>query len=181
MSFLVGIRRTSYRFGYWLNSAWSCSFVEVSGRFCKKRILLGGRYSSGIWTLGRFGAAGAAAPSTIDTQVGQEMRNRRWEREEGHLLRPSASLWIFALKGLYTVLLLNEVEVQQNPDEMKSKSTQGSLLCSALLALCSSRCSASNLFTTASDRDLANDICYMHDGKRTDSRIMAEANHWLGV
>lgn len=69
MSFLVGIRRTSCKFGYWLNSARSWSFVEVSGRFWRKRILLGGRYSSGIWTLGRLGAGAAAAPSTEDVWI----------------------------------------------------------------------------------------------------------------
>jgi hypothetical protein len=31
------------------------SFVISTGRFCRKRILLGGKYSSGIWTKGRLG------------------------------------------------------------------------------------------------------------------------------
>jgi hypothetical protein len=38
--------------------------VTLSGRFWRNRILFGGRYSSGIWTLGRLGAGAAAAPST---------------------------------------------------------------------------------------------------------------------
>lgn len=42
----------------------SWSFVTLSGRFCKNKILLGGRYSSGICTAGRLGAGAAAAPST---------------------------------------------------------------------------------------------------------------------
>lgn len=47
----------------------SWSFVTVSGRFCRKRILLGGRYSSGIWTAGRLGAGAAVPPSTIETEL----------------------------------------------------------------------------------------------------------------
>lgn len=44
----------------------SWSLVTLSGRFCKNKILLGGRYSSGICTAGRLGAGAAAAPSTGD-------------------------------------------------------------------------------------------------------------------
>jgi hypothetical protein len=50
----------------------SWSFVTLSGKFCKKRILLGGRYSSGICTFGRLGAGTAEAPST-ERQVSQLM------------------------------------------------------------------------------------------------------------
>lgn len=83
MSFFVGMRRTSCKFGYlqatnqtsigdskdkkirnWVNNVMSWSFVTLSGKFCKKRILLGGRYSSGICTFGRLGAGTAEAPST---------------------------------------------------------------------------------------------------------------------
>lgn len=49
---------------YCENSDMSWSFSTLSGRFCKKRILLGGRYSSGIWTAGRFGPGAATPPST---------------------------------------------------------------------------------------------------------------------
>ena len=42
----------------------SWSLVTLSGRFCKNKILFGGRYSSGICTAGRLGTGAAAAPST---------------------------------------------------------------------------------------------------------------------
>ena len=44
----------------------SWSLVTLSGRFCKKRILLGGRYSSGIWTAGRLGAGIVVTPATLN-------------------------------------------------------------------------------------------------------------------
>jgi hypothetical protein len=40
----------------------SWSFVTLSGRFWMKRILFGGRYSSGICTFGRFVVSAAASP-----------------------------------------------------------------------------------------------------------------------
>lgn len=43
----------------------SWSLVTLSGRFCKNRILLGGRYSSGIWTAGRLGAGAEVTPATF--------------------------------------------------------------------------------------------------------------------
>jgi hypothetical protein len=46
--------------------------VTLSGRFCRKRILFGGRYSSGICTAGRFGAGSAAPPST---ERGEKINN----------------------------------------------------------------------------------------------------------
>jgi hypothetical protein len=49
---------------HWEKRELSWSFVTDSGRFCKNRILLGGRYSSGIWTAGLFAAGIAAPPST---------------------------------------------------------------------------------------------------------------------
>ena len=55
----------------------SWSLVTVSGRFCKNKILLGGRYSSGICTAGRLGAGAAAAPSTNnDTSIKQQDEER---------------------------------------------------------------------------------------------------------
>lgn len=48
--------------------AMSWSFVTLSGRFCRKRILFGGRYSSGIWTFGRLATGAAPDPSTRECQ-----------------------------------------------------------------------------------------------------------------
>lgn len=39
--------------------------MTLSGKFCRNRILFGGRYSSGIWTAGRFDCGNAAPPSTV--------------------------------------------------------------------------------------------------------------------
>ena len=47
------------------NKLSSSPLPTPSGMFCKKSILLGGRYSSGIWTFGRFGAGAAPDPSTV--------------------------------------------------------------------------------------------------------------------
>jgi hypothetical protein len=58
----------------WENKATSWSLVTFSGRFCKKRILFGGRYSSGICTFGRFGAGAVAAPSTNSKNVRKSTR-----------------------------------------------------------------------------------------------------------
>lgn len=52
----------------------SWSLVTLSGRFCKNKILLGGRYSSGICTAGRLGAGAAAAPST-DNDASVKQKN----------------------------------------------------------------------------------------------------------
>jgi hypothetical protein len=52
-------RRTELeKITYVLNNISSRSFVISSGRFCMKRILLGGRYSSGICTIRRVEAEG---------------------------------------------------------------------------------------------------------------------------
>lgn len=53
----------------------SWSFVTFSGKFCKKRILFGGRYSSGIMTFGRLDTGTAPAPSTsffVNTNLTQD-------------------------------------------------------------------------------------------------------------
>lgn len=49
---------------YWENNPMSWSLVTFSGRFCKNKILFGGKYSSGIWTFGRLDTGAAPAPST---------------------------------------------------------------------------------------------------------------------
>jgi hypothetical protein len=40
--------------------------------------LLGGRYSSGIWTFGRLGAGVAAAPSTKSREVSSRLLDQRY-------------------------------------------------------------------------------------------------------
>jgi hypothetical protein len=74
----------------------SWSLVTLSGRFCKNKILLGGRYSSGICTAGRLGAGAAAAPSTIT------MRQPNRVMEKGARLLSAAILFVrnFCLRGL---------------------------------------------------------------------------------
>jgi hypothetical protein len=47
---------------HWLKRFESWSLVTLSGRFWMKRILFGGRYSSGICTFGRFVVSAAASP-----------------------------------------------------------------------------------------------------------------------
>lgn len=46
-----------------LNMSSSASFVASSGRFCKKRILFGGWYSSGTWMTRRGAAVTSAVPA----------------------------------------------------------------------------------------------------------------------
>ena len=61
--------------------------MTLSGRFCKNKILLGGRYSSGICTAGRLGAGAAVAPSTDnDTSVSQQSEEGRESTFCGHSL-----------------------------------------------------------------------------------------------
>ena len=78
---------------YCEKSAMSWSLVTVSGRFCKNRILFGGRYSSGIWTLGRFAAGTAPAPSTR-----RHLREAFWRSQErAHTIRSQTLLAVFPL------------------------------------------------------------------------------------
>ena len=64
ISFLAGIVLISTKPAYTSNTSRRSSWVVPSGRFWIKRILLGGRYSSGIWIFWRL-AVGA------DSSVGQ--------------------------------------------------------------------------------------------------------------
>ena len=61
-------------------SAMSWSLLTLSGRFCKNRILFGGKYSSGIWTAGRLGAE-TAGPSAELPSVKREITREKSSME----------------------------------------------------------------------------------------------------
>lgn len=79
--------------------------------------------------------------------------------------------WNFCFSGFVYRVFSNDIMLDPVREQREFL-----LLCSALRALCSSRCSASSFFTTASDLDLANDICYAEKSpiplvkKRSSSR-----------
>ena len=121
---------------------------------------MGGRYSSGIWTFGRFGAGIAAPPSTV---AGTSGYIECCKKEKGtDLLQPSSLHGISVSEDSYTEYFLRTKPGSEEGGQFKR--CIDLLLCSARRALCASRSSASTAFTTASDLVLANDICYaIHD------------------
>jgi hypothetical protein len=54
----------------------SWSLLTLSGRFCKNRILFGGKYSSGIWTAGRLGAETAGPSATMPSVYKKVLRKK---------------------------------------------------------------------------------------------------------
>jgi hypothetical protein len=48
------------------------SLVVPSGKFCKNKTLLGGRYSSGIWMVRRGTLAGAGRPDAAASAMNQD-------------------------------------------------------------------------------------------------------------
>ena len=87
--------------------------MTLSGRFCKKRILLGGKYSSGIWTAGRLGA-GAAAPSTSNgiSKVDEVRENKTARTFCSHTLRAELSLDRVGIPGLFYSEIRNQGDLR---------------------------------------------------------------------
>ena len=76
----------------------SWSLLTLSGRFCRKRILLGGKYSSGIWTAGRLGAE-TAGPSAIISRNVMKTKQIMTRKSNAYSLRPDAERGTFVLGG----------------------------------------------------------------------------------
>ncbi len=79
-------------------SAMSWSLLTLSGRFCRKRILFGGKYSSGIWTAGRLGAE-TAGPSAMGFKIFMSIKEIVMRRSGAHSLRPDAAHGTSVLGG----------------------------------------------------------------------------------
>jgi hypothetical protein len=78
-------------------SAMSWSLLTLSGRFCKNRILFGGKYSSGIWTAGRLGAD-TAGPSAMGSKM-MSIKKFAMRKSGAHSLRPDVEHGTSVLGG----------------------------------------------------------------------------------
>ena len=75
----------------------SWSLLTLSGRFCRNRILLGGKYSSGIWTAGRLGAE-TAGPSAMDSKM-MSTTEITTRKSDAHSLQPGVERETSVLGG----------------------------------------------------------------------------------